>query len=97
MTNEQFIAHMETVWGGPCEPGPNGGVIMYQHPDYDQDHNAMITARRLGMVRTGTTQIDGDWWPMYRFPDDISPGVAIKHDGSAIHRGKNIRLGRRRP
>jgi hypothetical protein len=78
-----FIAFMERVWRIEMEPAEGGGVMLFASPLYDQFHDALAAARACGMKQTGTTKVDGDWWPVYRFPGAID-GVRIEPSGNAI-------------
>jgi hypothetical protein len=84
-TAQQFVAFMESVWSDNSEPSPNGGIIMYTSPLYDEWHNAVHAAQRCGMFRTGTTNaLDGTWCGVYRFPNEPWCGVRITNDGNAV-------------
>jgi hypothetical protein len=66
-----FVAFMESVWD--ADP----------HGLYDQLHDAMVAAKRCGMIRTGGTRVDGEDWHVFRFPQ-ASDGVCINRDGSSL-------------
>lgn len=80
VTAMSFIAFMETVWGGDTTPNADGGLTMWQSPLYDRWHNAVITAKRFGAIRTGATKIHGDDWTIYMFPNGDRVAIA-KHGG----------------
>lgn len=82
-TPTQFIAFMEMVWDAKTEPGPNGGLVMFQHPDYDQFHDAGRNARLMGLKRTGGHR-DAN---VYRFQS--GEGVVIGLAGDWIKLAKN--------
>lgn len=55
-----FEAFMNEIWAAPCESTPDGGLTLYQHPDYDKYHNARYVARLTGACRTGRTKLNGE-------------------------------------
>lgn len=89
-TPGQFIAFMETIWDMNMEPGPDGGITLHQHPQYNEYHDAGRVARHIpGMKRTGGHR-DAT---VYRFQS--GEGVVIGNDGGWIKLARN-RYGHRR-
>jgi hypothetical protein len=89
-TATDFIRFMEGVWDIHSEPGPDGGIILYQSPLYDAYHNANRTAKLCGMHRTGGTRVDGQECHVYRFLDHAD-GVRIGNDGNSVSLAMRVR------
>lgn len=83
-TAGKFIAFMEEVWGSASTPAPNGGTTVACHTGYDEFHNARKTAQAVGMVRSGGTKRNGQYWDVFRWPH--GEGVAIQPSGDAVDR-----------
>lgn len=84
-TAESFKRFMEQIWEIHHEPGPDGGITLYQHDLYDEYHNAVTTARRCGAERIGATKVDGEPWHVFRFPgDNTGRVVRIAADGNQL-------------
>ena len=65
-----FVRFMERVWE------------MDDETLYDRHHNAVFSARYFGARKTGNTEVNGEQWYLYRFPNQSA--VAINHGGSAV-------------
>lgn len=76
-----FEAFMNEIWAAPCEPTPDGGLTLYQHPDYDKYHNAKYVARLTGAHRTGGTTLNGEPADTVEWPDGSR--AIVTHAGGA--------------
>lgn len=82
-TNAQaFIAFIEDVWNGGSTSNDDDGMTFFVHPLYDDFADAIVAARKCGMVRTGGGKLAGEPAQIYRFPG-ASDGVVISNDGNA--------------
>lgn len=81
-----FAAFMEEIWEMRSEPTPNGGLVLFQHPAYDNFHNALRTIKMCkGAYRTGGSKINGiEDAHVYRFHGDANVSVLIRYDGGAL-------------
>lgn len=80
---QEFQAFMDEVWADTTEPTPDGGLIAYFSPLYDEWHNARVTAKLRFNATRGTAhrhhEIPGYG---YAFPDGSRAWIAT--DGSAV-------------
>lgn len=91
LTAHAFIEFMETIWSDKCEPNTNGGIIVYQHENYNRYHNAhhnIMRLREYGVIRSGGTNINGAPAQKWKFPDGTCVNVA--NDGSACIESPNF-------
>ena len=75
-----FKYFMESIWEIRTRTTKDG-VALLQHPDYDRYQNAIHSAERFGMRRTGGTKVNGENAHVYRFPDN-GQGVVIGYGGN---------------
>jgi hypothetical protein len=81
-----FVKFMEMVWACEMKSRPDGGVDLYGSPLYNNYHNAVMTARRAGFVRTGgAARIGGESWIVMRHPDHkMTEGIRVAAHGGAV-------------
>jgi hypothetical protein len=92
-TPNEFASFMALVWDGQLT-AVSEGTILTGSPLYDAYHDAILSAKRFGMIRTGGTRVDNEDWEVFRFPHRPG-GVRIKRDGSACELS-TVRFGRKK-